>query len=836
MSTKGYKPLSSKDQSNFRDAIKLYEANQYRKAHKITEQILKKNPGHGETTALRGLMRCHINQKDEGIADLKKALTTDPESYICWHLYGIHAKMEKNYEEAVKAFTKTFKLEPNNASVCRDLAMLQAQTRQFAGAVISRGKILEGKPGFRQNWSALAVAQFLNKEYSASENTLTNFEKAINTKLPKTDLENTEMILFKNVVIYESGDVARALEHLDSIADDVNDPLSVMEYRAKYLLELGRKKEAEREYRALVKRNSENREYLFKLEEALSIDPSNTKLRKILYEKLAQKYPRSIVIKAIPLEFLTGADFKASVTSYLTNFFKRGVPSTFVSLKSFYKDQSKLKIIDEVVTELYQTLSSNPGEDSSLLWVTFYLAQHYSYLKKNDVGLEYIDKCFKLSPEKYFVEFSLVKAKILKHAGDLVGASAVLEEARASDKADRFVNSKTGKYLLRANKIEDAIKTLSMFTKNDANGSGVRDMHDMQSLYCLIELAEAYKRVGNYGPSLKSFEGIYNVFREIFTDQFDFHSYSLLKGTARAYIDIISFSDRVYDLHTYHRAAKGATDLYITIKKDNDQRKIDEIAAEKALEQLSEEERKRALKKIKKDRVKELKRETEEREKLAQAAKAAKEDPNTPKPVVDLDPNGKKLLEAEDPLAEAARYWKPLSEQGPTSLITWTIGYEIYSQQHKYLLALQAVSPKGKTSGASDAWVAQRVARLKNAVQNPENETIVPPAIKVIVERTLPNAYTGIEAVDDLVKFVEEKVLGTTAESVFEYITAILEIKRDSPNVLIENAVFNNLLVSEDVEPLDALRGLEILKKLGSEKVDEFRQKAAAHWPLATIF
>ena len=100
-----------------------------------------------------------------------------------------------------------------------------------------------------------------------------------------------------------------------------------------------------------------------------------------------------------------------------------------------------MKIIDEVVTELYQTLSSNPGEDSSLLWLTFYLAQHYSYLKKNDVGLEYIDKCFKLSPEKYFVEFSLVKAKILKHAGDIVGASAVLEEARASDKADEDLST-----------------------------------------------------------------------------------------------------------------------------------------------------------------------------------------------------------------------------------------------------------------------------------------------------------------------------------------------------------------------------------------------------------
>ncbi|KAF5093133.1 hypothetical protein D0Z03_002538 [Geotrichum reessii] len=835
MSIKGSKPLSSKDQSNFRDAIKLYEANQYRKAHKITEQILKKNPGHGETTALRGLMRYHLNQKEEGVADLKKALSTDPESYICWHLYGIYTKIEKNYEEAVKAFTKTFKLEPNNASVCRDLAMLQAQNRQFAGAVVSRGKILEGKPGFRQNWSALAVAQFLNNEYSASENTLTNFEKAINTKLPKTDLENTEMVLFKNVVIYESGDVARALEHLESIADDVNDPLSVMKYRAKYLLELGRNKEAEKEYRALIKRNPENREYLFKLEEALSINPENTKLRKILYERLAQKYPKSVVIKSVPLEFLTGSDFKASVTNYLTSFFKRGVPSTFVSLKSFYKDQSKLKIIDEVVTELYKKISNNPIEDNSLLWLTFYLAQHYDYLKKSDVALEYIAKCFELSPEKFIVEFSLVKAKILKHAGDLVGASSVLEKARASDTADRFVNSKTGKYLLRANKIEEAIKTLSLFTKNDANGSGVRDMHDMQSLYCLIELAEAHKRVGDYGPSLKSFEGIYNVFREIFTDQFDFHSYSLLKGTARAYVDIVKFSNSVYDLPTYHRATKGATDIYITIKKDNDKRKADEIAAEKALEQLSEEERKRALKKIKKDKIKELKKEAEEREKIAQAAKAIKEEPNVPKPVIDLDPHGKQLLDTEDPLAEAFRYWKPLSEQGQTSLITWNIGYEIYSHQHKYVLALQAVSPKGKTSGASDAWVAQRVARLKNAVQHP-GVAVVPPAIKMIVERTLPNAYPGFEAVDDLVKFVKEKVLSTTSDSVFEYITSILEINPEDAKILVENAIFNNLLASEDIEPIIALQGLQILKTLNSEKVNEFRQKVVAQWPLATIF
>lgn len=835
--------LSSKDQSNFRDALRLYEAKQYKKSLKLCEQILKKNPGHGETLSVRGLMRYHLNQKEEGVEDLKNGLAADPESYICWHVYGLYHRLSKNYDESVKAFTKALQYDPNNINVTRDLAVLQVHTHQYAAATISRGKLLENSPGYRQHWNALAIAQYLCKDYAVANNTLKKFEAAISPPLPKTDLENTEMALFRNLALYKSGDVEKALEHLESIADNVCDPLSVMEYRAKYLLELGRKKEAEREYRALVKRNPENRVYFAKLEEAMGIDASNIKLRKILYTRLVEKYPRSDAARAIPLEFLTGEDFKDAVLTYLSNLLKRGVPSSFVILKPFYKDPAKLASIEASILAFYKSVE---GEDSeSKLWALFFLAQHYCFLRKCDAALDYIEQCFKLSPTKYTVEFCLVKAKILKHAGNAAEASKVMKSAQESDLKDRFINSKTGKYQLRANEIEEAIKTISLFTRNDTSGTGVQDMHDMQAIYFLIEQAEAYKRVGKNGLALKRYEGIFNVFREIFTDQFDFHTYCMHKGTARSYIDALNFSDSVYTHPTFRRAAKGAVELYIHIYEDNEQKKLDDSMAEESLSSLPEEERKRALKKIKKDRVKELKKEQEEKERQEAAAKNADSvtaEANGTRTQVDQDPFGRLIMETSDPLGEAFRYWKPLSEQATSALITWELAFEIYLRQKKFVLAMQAIAPKAKECGASDAWIAQRTARLKHSIQTPDAEHPIPPAIKMIVERTLPKLYPGIEDVKDLSLFVTDKILvHKSVTAIFDWVEATLEISGlHSSAVLaqVDKVMLDDLLGLDkrEIEPTDAARGLVVLESLQSKKLDEFRKKALAKWPLASIF
>ena len=47
------------------------------------------------------------------------------------------------------------------------------------------------------------------------------------------------------------------------------------------------------------------------------------------------------------------------------------------------------------------------------------------------------------------VEFRLAKARFLKHAGDLQSAAVAADEARAADKADRYLNSMCVKRMLQ---------------------------------------------------------------------------------------------------------------------------------------------------------------------------------------------------------------------------------------------------------------------------------------------------------------------------------------------------------------------------------------------------
>ena len=59
----------------------------------------------------------------------------------------------------------------------------------------------------------------------------------------------------------------------------------------------------------------------------------------------------------------------------------------------------------------------------------------------------------------------MVKAKIYKHAGCNLEAAKWMDEGRSLDTADRYVNSKCAKYLLRCNEVKKAIETCGLFTK-----------------------------------------------------------------------------------------------------------------------------------------------------------------------------------------------------------------------------------------------------------------------------------------------------------------------------------------------------------------------------------
>jgi N-alpha-acetyltransferase 15/16, NatA auxiliary subunit len=121
--------LASKEASLFKELLALYETRQLKKGQKIADQILKKYPEHGgmvhvseiychgseidhiETLCMKGLILTHMDKRDEGIELVKKGVRLDLTSHICWHVFGLIQKAEKNYEEALKSYTQALRFD-----------------------------------------------------------------------------------------------------------------------------------------------------------------------------------------------------------------------------------------------------------------------------------------------------------------------------------------------------------------------------------------------------------------------------------------------------------------------------------------------------------------------------------------------------------------------------------------------------------------------------------------------------------------------------------------------------------------------------------------------------
>lgn len=230
-------------------------------------------------------------------------------SHICWHVYGLLYRSAKNPEEAIKAYKRALILEPDSVQILRDLAFLQMQTRDYAGYVQSRKMMLQNRPVVRQNWTALAVAHHLSGDLRSAEHMLTTYEGTLKTQPSNKDVEHSEACLYRNMIIEEMGDTERALEHLDTIFKNNLDRTAVMEARARFLLKLDRKEEAEEAYRELLERNNEYRAYYEALEECLGLDRSKSEdIPKLLqmYDSFAETRARVDAPMRIPLDFLQG--------------------------------------------------------------------------------------------------------------------------------------------------------------------------------------------------------------------------------------------------------------------------------------------------------------------------------------------------------------------------------------------------------------------------------------------------------------------------------------------------------------------------------------------------
>ena len=102
-------------------------------------------------------------------------------------------------------------------------------------------------------------------------------------------------------------------------------------------------------------------------------------------------------------------------------------------------------------------------EPTTYLWTLYFLAQHYSFQSHHGKALEILDTAIEHTPT--LPELHMLRGKVLKRAGDNFGAARCVNEARMLDGQDRFLNTKCGKYLLRAGMVDEAMTIFGLFTK-----------------------------------------------------------------------------------------------------------------------------------------------------------------------------------------------------------------------------------------------------------------------------------------------------------------------------------------------------------------------------------
>lgn len=452
-----------------------------------------------ETLCMKGLVLTHMGRREEGIELVKKGVRLDLTSHICWHVFGLIQKGEKNYEEALKSYTQALRFDKENMNILRDAATLQTHLRMFDALVDTRHTLLKLRPNVRQAWIALAVAHHLAGNSAEAIKVLEHYNRSLKD-VTAYDADHSETLLFL-IRLLSPSDPERALNLLDTSAKEraIVDKTAIMELRASLLSQRSPKSnDAEHAWRVLIEHNPDSLEYYHGYLSNQGVDHSAEPARALqILSELSALVPKAAIPKRLTLTIAIGEQFGKFSREYLLAGLKKGIPSLFVDIKPLYVDTAKLLVIQEIMESFKEDFTPPPPsssnttppdssrDPSTYVWILYFLGQHYTYLAAHPspsipspsntsyTSLALLNIRAALAHTPTLPELLLALARLLKHSGDPWEAAKALEEARLLDGQDRYLNTKAGKYWLRAGEVstigEDkrgkAEQVVGLFTK-----------------------------------------------------------------------------------------------------------------------------------------------------------------------------------------------------------------------------------------------------------------------------------------------------------------------------------------------------------------------------------
>lgn len=93
-------------------------------------------------------------------------------------------------------------------------------------------------PTQRTSWIGFAMSYHLLEDYDTAHSILETFRRS--QMKVQYDYEHSELLLYQNLVLAESGQHDRALKHLDKFHHQILDKLAIMETKGEFTLKLNR--------------------------------------------------------------------------------------------------------------------------------------------------------------------------------------------------------------------------------------------------------------------------------------------------------------------------------------------------------------------------------------------------------------------------------------------------------------------------------------------------------------------------------------------------------------------------------------------------------------------
>ena len=683
--------LPRKEGDLFNDALISYEQRKFKDALHAIEKILKKFPNHGETLCMKGLITRHCelkpNEKEE--ERKKKAhefvsvgVKNNIFSHVCWHVYGLLHKADRNYKEASKCYSQALKIDPNNFLVVRDLAQAHLMLREMDEYVDARRKLFElkmGQPGSSDRANQIVIGLFMSEKWEECLEMLNEFEKfdtmdrtrrngellAKKKEIPEPTYEDTfqesEILLFRAVVLEKMGKVDECVELLEKNEKKIVDDAARLTQLCRLKIAKGDATAArEIAENDLVNRMPDNEKFHELMHESMNtkvslMEPPMKRSEediaklKTLYDALQKKHAKSSVCKRYPLQIVNdSSEFESLLAEYIQKPLRKGVPSLFADISSLYggihdEEKSIGKVLKAAADSLKKSgkfPSSSDNKDDVLeakpkethRYALNLLAMHYAKIGKIDEALKCIDEAIEAKDEndgdndgeqEKVLEFHLNKSRFLKRAGDLEGAYEESEIARNMDLADRYINSVSVKRAFQCGKFREAERLGTLFTRDAENYK--TNLFDMQCNWYAYEAGHSHEKFEkNTGRALKYYREIRTHCEQIIEDQIDFHRYCVnVKRTLRSFMDTLKMCDDIYASAWFKKAARRA--ILICVDMHDDPLEAKKVRVEAKLSKLDQEERKKERQKTRKEEEKKEK-EVESFEKLlAEDLKRARE-------------------------------------------------------------------------------------------------------------------------------------------------------------------------------------------------------------------